>query len=335
MENETQAPKGSGCFKKGCIGCGIGTLVLALIPVAVALLAIANRPGPEDLRSQELTQPLPALPSSPSPTAEALPGDEAASPQAGTLESQELGSTLVGGEEPVRLVLRLSKGSFRVIPAPPGEPLRVEADYDAERFVLEQHWDAEDRRYDVRFDSKGGWLSMSGNRRGRERVTVHVPRGYPLIIEGKISMGESHLELGGLWVREVDLDLGMGAHEVSFSEPTSKPVERFSLDGSMGELNVTSLGNASPQKTRIDLSMGELDANLSGAWKLDAEVDVRCGMGECNVRTPDDVKVVVERASVGIGESRNRRRGEVTEFPAGTPTLTIRASGSIGEVTVY
>lgn len=333
MENEPLAPKGSGCFKKGCIGCGIGVLILALIPVGVALLAVANRPGPEDPRSQELTQPLPELPRSASPSNEATPVE--APPQAGTLQSQELGSTLVTGVEPVRLVLRLSKGSFHIVPAPEGQPLRVEADYDAERFKLEQHWDAEDRRYEVHFDSKGGWLSMSGNRRSREKVTLFIPKGYPILLEGKISMGESHLELGGLGVQELDLDLGMGDHEVAFSEPTAKPIERFSLDGSMGELSIINLGNASPRHTRIDLSMGELNANLFGAWKLDADVDVRCGMGECNVRTPDNVRVVVERASVGLGESTNRRRGEVRDFPPGTPTLTLRASGSLGEVTIH
>lgn len=335
MENESQPRQGSGCFKKGCIGCGIGALVLALIPVVVALLAIANRPGPEDPRSQELTQALPSLPGSPPPMVEAPEGDAPASPQPGTLESQELGTRLAADAEPVRLVLNLSKGSFQLLPAPAGQPIRVEADYDAERFKLEQHWDEADRRYEVRFDAKGGWLTMSGNRRSREKVRIYVPKDYPLVLAGSISMGESRLELGGLWVREVDLNLGMGAHDVTFSEPTSQTIEHFSIEGSMGEINITNLGNGSPRNSQITLSMGELDANLSGGWRTDAEVEVRCGMGECNVRTPDNVRVVVERASVGIGESRNRRGGEVAELPPGAPTLTLRASGSIGEVNVY
>ena len=145
----------------------------------------------------------------------------------------------MGTGEPVRLVLYLSKGYFEIEPGPAGEPLRVQADYDAARFKLEEIYDESDRRYEVRFDSRHGWASLIGHHENLNRVKVIVPRGYPLTIEGKIAMGESHVELGGLHLTEINLDLGIGDDSLSFAEPTTATLERLEIDGSMGELTTS------------------------------------------------------------------------------------------------
>lgn len=324
MAEETTSPN-KGCAKKGCIGCVVVFAALAAIPMVLLVVALFNRPGEARPETRELSRPLPALPAeSPAPPAAPFPG---------SLESSELGTSL-GAGEPVRLVLNLSKGHFAVEPGPAGEPLRVEADYDAARYELEEHYDEADRRYEVRFDARHGWMSMIGVGEVRNRVRIIVPRGYPLLIEGKIAMGESHVELGGLRLTEINLDFGMGDHSLSFSEPTTTPLERLEIDASMGAMRLDDIGNASPRLGRFSHSMGELDLDLAGAWLRDAEIEVRCGMGECRLRTPDRVAVRIERASIGLGESSTRGADRDRELPPGAPTLTIRASGSMGQLTI-
>ncbi len=334
MAEETTSPKG--CGKKGCIGCAAVFAALAAIPMMLLLVALFNRPGEARPETRELSRPLPSLPAE-SPAQPASPSGPGSTPPTaplpGSLESRELGTSL-GAGEPVRLVLNLSKGHFAVEPGPAGEPLRVEADYDAARYELEEHYDEADRRYEVRFDAKHGWMSMIGVGEVRNRVRVIVPRGYPLLIEGKIAMGESHVELGGLRLTEINLDFGMGDHSLSFSEPTTTPLERLEIDASMGAMRLDDIGNASPRLGRFSHSMGELDLDLSGAWLRDAEIDVRCGMGECRLRTPDRVGVRIERASIGLGESSTRGADRDRELPPGAPTLTIRATGSMGQLTI-
>ena len=58
-------------------------------------------------------------------------------------------------------------------------------------------------------------------------------------------------------------------------------------------------------------SSGELFVDLKGAWQDDVEVDVDFSMGEVRVWLPENVRVNVERASVGVGESSiDRPRSE-------------------------
>ncbi len=329
-----EASSSKGCAKKGCIGCGAVFAVLAVIPLVLLLVGLFNRSGEARPETKELTRPLPALPSASPPASPGSPGsDTPVAPLPGALESSELGTSL-GAGEPVRLVLSLSKGFFVVEPGPAGEPLRVQADYDAARYELEEHYDEADRRYEIRFDARHGWVSLIGSSDNSNRVRVTVPRGYPLSIEGKIAMGESHVELGGLSLGEVNLTLGMGDHSLSFSEPTAAPLERLEIDGSMGELDLDDIGNASPRLVRFAHSMGDLSADLAGAWLRDAEIDVRCGMGQCTLHTPDNVAVRIERASVGLGESTTRGADRERELPAGAPTLTIRATGTMGQLVI-
>ena len=46
-------------------------------------------------------------------------------------------------------------------------------------------------------------------------------------------------------------------------------------------MSVEGLGNASPSTVWVAQSIGETRLDLSGAWRNDAEIDLRCGVGEC------------------------------------------------------
>ena len=79
-------------------------------------------------------------------------------------------------------------------------------------------------------------------------------------IPANLRMGESRMELGGLWILDADIDFGMGDHSVSFDEPLAVPVAGVRLDTSLGVLRVDRLGNASPAdawiKHSIDTNSG-------------------------------------------------------------------------------
>lgn len=333
MADEIRSPKG--CFKKGCLGC-LGLLALAAVAL-LAILGLAALRGRDIplLQSEALSQDLPPLLPAAAPPAEAPAGG--GSPPAGVsreaLAGRELPSPL-GSPEPVRLALSLSKGEFSLEPGPPGQPIRVEAEFDHDHFELTQHYDAEERRYDVRFDARGGWLGMIGVREAKNRVRVIVPRDYPFLLDARISMGQSRLEAGGLWLTEARLRLGMGDHAIAFSSPLRQALDRLEIDGSMGQLTVDGVGNASPARARFGLSMGELRLDLAGRWLADATIDISCGMGQCDVRTPDDVALAIERASVAVGASSTRGALENRNPPPGAPKLTINATGGMGEVNI-
>lgn len=321
--------RSKGCFKYGCVGClSLGALAVALIFLfsALRLTFEPAEPRPEERSaSHELPEP-PELPAVP------YPGEDAPDlPELGALP--EAPRTGAG-----RIVLDLSMGSFIVRPGPADEPVHVEADYDSGSFELRESFvqgDDDNWTYELGFKARRGFLGMlmrGGVQSGENRVELTIPRGHPVEIVGKIGLGESKIDLGGLWVRTVDLDLGTGEHFIEFRDPLPFPMERFAVDGSIGELEIRKLGDASPREVVVDHSIGELFLDLQGTWRQDAEVDVKCGIGECRLWLPQNARVDVRRATVGIGESNVERPDRA--LPEDAPTLTLDMSSNIGEVRI-
>ncbi len=328
MSKDTQS-KLPGCFKYGCFGC-LGLFALSvgfvLLIGAIQLTTDIEEPSPEQT---EASHELPELP-------EAYGGqDQPEIPEILPLPEEIVPPDVAPG----RLVLDLSMGEFTIRPGPAGEPLRVEADYDSNAFQLsEEFTQNEDGNwtYEVGFGSKGGWLGLlfrGGGEGGHNRVEITIPRGYPLEVVGKIGMGESEIDLGGLWVSRVDLDLSAGDHFLEFREPLPYPMEDFRINSSMGNLEVRSLGAASPSVVNVKHGMGEMLLDLEGEWRGDAEVRADFSMGACRVWLPDGVRVEIDRASVALGE-RRIDRADYSNLPEDAPTIKLRVSGSMGELRI-
>lgn len=309
-------------LRRGCLGC-LALVGLGVVAVAILLMLplIMGRPDFDPV-SQELSPELP-----PAPLRPPIPPDSP-SPDSVTLPPE----AFPGTEEAVRLDLDLSAGSFRIEPGEPGQPLRVEADYDRGRFSLQEHFDEGSNTYRITFGARGGWLGMfRGSGEADNEIRILVPPDRPFALTGDVGLGESRFELGGLWISDVDLDLGAGEHRLLISEPLLAPLERIRIHASVGETTMSGLGNASPGKIDIDQGIGEMTVDLNGAWQRDAAIRVNLGIGECRVKVPEEVGLEVARSSVGIGESRTPGRREA---PPGAPTLTLRVSGGIGELRV-
>ena len=250
-----------------------------------------------------------------------------------------LPETIVTPEpRPGRLVIDLAYGDFRIRRGAPGESLKVEAKYDASRFKLEEELveDGESWTYRVTFEAKGGMFGMmfgGGVDKGDNRVTITIPPDHPVDLVGKMGLGELQADLGGLWLRQLDLDLGVGDQTLSFAEPTREPMESFKIVSSVGEVKVEELGNASPHHVTFEHSVGESRLDLSGPWRNDAEVRASFSIGEMRLRLPDDVKVALTGKKISIGEI-NASTFDDRELGPEAHTLTLDIQGSIGEISI-
>ncbi len=329
--------KGRGCFKFGCFGCLMLLAIsvgLVLLVGAIQLTTDGGDPMPEQRNVEHALPPAPPIPGFPLTPEAPTGGGELPSIAVAPLPADFDPSEVRAGV----LELDLSVGDFIIQPGPPGQPIRVEADYDTNAFELSETFEQESDgtwRYEVGFGMRGGWLGMlmRGGAQGHNRVTITIPRDQPLDIVGTIGLGQSEVDLGGLWIRNVDLDLGTGDHFLEFREPLRVPMNSFVVDGSMGEVELRGLGDASPQRVRVDHGMGAVLVDLSGRWRNDAEVRVEFSMGECKLWLPEgDVNIDLDRASVSMGE-KNVKIGDRPNV-SGAPTLSLNLSGSMGELVV-
>lgn len=339
-EKATNAKRG--CWKTGCLGCVALVILMVGIPLILMVIGLAMGRPEANPGSERLSTELPPLPA---PLMSAS-GEDGSTTTGGTLDAGEAplmpDSLQVASEAPAEgsIELDVEMCRFSIEPGPPGSEIRVEADFDTASFALEETYNPESDgtwTYRLRFRDKLGWLRrVTGNSNlSNERVRLIVPRGRPFELKGKMGAGESRIELGGLWLTSVDLDMGVGEHRISFSEPTPQPIDLLRIDGAVGDLQILQAGNASPEQIRVTNSVGGARVDLSGDWKRDAWVDVDCGVGECGLVVPSDVFIEVAEASLGIaGERRLRGLDRETMPEEGAPTLTLTLSLSVGELVI-
>jgi hypothetical protein len=333
---EAAAEKGrGGCLRIGCLGCGSVVAALVLFFAVVSFLQLSRDRGGRPIESHGTTHQVPTVPELAAWIERGEVGQGERIPLADTpiFDAPAIAGR-VGTVE-----LDLDVGEFELVPGAAGEPIRVDAEYEEDAFGLVEELVENDDgtwTYRVKMRPRGGMLGMlfrgAGNN-PRNRVTITLPREQPFDLVGKVGLGSTRIELGGLLVRRVDLEAGTGEHEVSFDEPLLAPMESFRVRKSVGELRILRLGNASPREVDIEQSVGEAHIDLSGPWARDADVRIENRIGEASVVAPEGVKVEVDRASVALGEQRVSVP-ETESLPDNAPTLRLRLEGSIGEVRV-
>jgi len=229
-----------------------------------------------------------------------------------------------------RFILDTRDAEVRVVAAEPGEPLRVQAHYDVNAFMLEEEFDPGPGRdgtwtYRVTFgkgDLPGAFSGLVSAVRGTtSRVDVYLPADVRLDLDLGMTEGGAVVRLGGLWLRHVDVRFERGALDLSVDEPLREPVESLSVSSRMGGALLNKLGNASPRRLDVGYRMGGIDMDLSGRWARDAEITIDGGMGGGVVHLPLDVTF----------EGLGRERGSLpTDSGSGLPTLSFDVDTGFG-----
>lgn len=241
--------------------------------------------------------------------------------------------------EPMQLNVELQEGSFDIKPGEPNGRVQVEGEFSEALYELTQRTETEGGRprTTIRFRSKApAWArmlaGMGNGRNDQPRLTLLIPPAVPIDLSLNVSMGESRIDLGGLTLSDLGLDLSMGNHEVDFREPVVGGVTRFRLNARMGNVSVENLGNARAKSVDASGSMGNLTADLGGDWKpgSEAELSFTQSMGEVRVNVPTKVRLQADvRDSQGRTQTVPADDDETKDPKA--PVIKVRVSTSMGE----
>jgi hypothetical protein len=110
----------------------------------------------------------------------------------------------------------------------------------------------------------------------------------------KAGAGEGTLDLTGLQIERLDVDLAAGEFTINFDEPNAAEMNRFTLDTGAARLEIDGVGNASPNELVVQGGAGEITLDLTGDWTHSADVKVTAGVGQITLRLPGDVSVRVD-----------------------------------------
>jgi len=195
------------------------------------------------------------------------------------------------------LMLDFTVGDFVIQPGEIGEPIRVEAEFDTSSYSLEESFESGDGDgwvYRVTFRQTG--LIRDGGLRvlfgaSYPELRVFIPPDVPVALRGRFGKGGADLELGGLWLTDVDLELEKGGLDVNVGRPLVAPARSFRVHGKQGGMSTSLIGNASPAVVDIYWRQGGSSVDLRGHWVNDSEVSVRSRMGGNHIQLPRGVRI--------------------------------------------
>ena len=196
------------------------------------------------------------------------------------------------GAEPVAVEILFGAGELEITPGDPDQLFsgrflynvaewEPEVTYSDGKLIIQQGDD----------DESWGWPSEDAAR--NEWELAFSPE-VPLEMDIKTGAGQGDLDLTDLQIEKLDIDLGAGEFSVQFNAPNRAEMSRFTLDVGAADLEIAGVGNASPEEMIVQGGAGKIALDLTGDWVNSADIEVSSGVGQLDLRLPDDVGVRVE-----------------------------------------
>jgi len=243
----------------------------------------------------------------------------------------------------VEIQLDFSSGSIDVAPADMTDLVR-----------LNVYYTPRDVRYDVEKTTRGDKCIVflkSDRRHGwgeddeiENEWTLQLSRKYPTSLEMNIGACEGKMDLGGIPLTEMSLDVGAADLEIDFSEPNPTPLEDISVDCGASSLKFLDLANAGARTMTFDIGAGSCEADLRGQIKGEVNLDVSVGVGSMDlivsrgtalrVEGGDDWFSSVEFHGLDLEEIRDGV-WETDDFNQAEDRIVMSVDVAMGSVNIY
>jgi hypothetical protein len=118
------------------------------------------------------------------------------------------------------------------------------------------------------------------------KITVKLPYDPEIDLNVECIAGGIDIQLGGLSLKNVDIELIAGDLTIDFDKPNRITLGTFDIDCKAGNLNLKNLGNAHFSDARINNNAGNMSVDFSGDIRDDASADIDINVGEMDITIP-------------------------------------------------
>jgi hypothetical protein len=176
--------------------------------------------------------------------------------------------------------------------------LEIEAGTSANLYEIDLEYNERSFRPDIDFRRSGAKAELrfrlsgegrSSRKVGKNRLTLRLNPNVALVLRTRTGVGESQIDLGGMSVRELDLENGVGETALTMLSPNRITCDEVQIRNGVGALDMTGLGNLGFQRLRFQGGVGGSNLDFSGDWKEEADVEVEVGVGGVKLRLPRSV----------------------------------------------
>ena len=182
----------------------------------------------------------------------------------------------------------------------------------------------------------GGWWDTSDV---RNEWSVRLGRDVPMTLRLDLGAFDGSVDLGGLRLRDLEVNAGACNGSLTFSEPNPETLKNLVVNVGAANLALTGLGNARFQTMRFTGGAGKFDLSFDGAFQGQSRVRLESGMSTVTIRAPREVGVRVEldgalSTTHVTGFSQNGNVFTNSSYEQGGNQLTIVVTMAMGDLTL-
>lgn len=194
--------------------------------------------------------------------------------------------------KPLEVLVEVSVGELIIEKSPIEKTLTVWVVYKEEACELDLEFLPKQNQFYLELTNADKfWKDKS---KDSIQVKIGLPQDVEISFEGKLKVGKSQLELGGLRLSQVKFSQWVGELDMGFSTPNSMVMERLEIKNKVGTLLLHDLGNARFRKAWIKNGIGQCDLDFRGPMEPESRVKIDSQLGELSLVFPDSIGVRVK-----------------------------------------
>ncbi len=237
----------------------------------------------------------------------------------------------------------LGAGEFTVTSKDMKEAAMIDIMYDSRR--VDYMIDYEEKRGTCYIDLESEHRSSTNIDTDDNKWDIVLSKRYTTSIDMDIGACDANIDLGGIPLKELKLDVGAASGVLEFSEPNPIRLEELDIDAGASSVEIHQLGNANFEYFKFDGGVGSFDLDLRGEYTGESVVSIDIGLGSADITMPSGVPFRIETEGSNFLSSvdiHNRDLDEVEEdvyesddFEGARVRIILEISAGLGSVDVY
>lgn len=188
-----------------------------------------------------------------------------------------------------------------------GELLIRPASID-EAAILNVSYEPDKVAYDVSYRVRDGVgeLYLESDLRKRGNVDnlensweLTLTDKLPTELHFEIGACDAEIDLGGVPLTELKMDIGAASGLVEFLKPNPERLREISIDVGASSIEFNKLGNANFEYLSVDCGAASLDVDFRGELHGESVADFDIGMGSADIVVPEGYAVRIETDDSG------------------------------------
>jgi hypothetical protein len=218
------------------------------------------------------------------------------------------------GAKKLEITCNFAAGRLNIEPGSISEAIKIDAEYDPDRVDLE---------VDYRVRGESGRLKIETTHHGRNidsddnQLNLTLSDKMPTELHLEIGACKGDIELGGIPLTLLDLEIGAASGTISFSKPNPQRMKRMNIEVGAASARLYQLGNANVDQIKLDIGAASSHLDFGGDYHGETEVDINVGVASADIVLPKNVPVRIESDDDGWFSSVKFRKRDLDEIDDG------------------